>query len=82
MAGDDDSEPEVLSELDTGLEDLPAHVGTKAGLPGGGRKHDVLVRAEQRCAEPSCPSKTLQLVRTVHSGRVRTCLKHVFDYLL
>jgi hypothetical protein len=62
MAREDNSEVEILSEPDTGPYDLPSHIGTKAGLPDTEEeKHDFLVRAEQRCKEPNCPSKTLQL---------------------
>jgi hypothetical protein len=59
MAHNDDSEVEILSETDAGPYEIAEHVGTTTGPLGTEVKHKVLVLAEQRCREPSCPRKKM-----------------------
>jgi hypothetical protein len=62
MINEDDSESEVLSELDTDLKDLLAYVDIKIELSDADEKHDVLIRTEQRCTKFNCSVKIMQLI--------------------
>jgi len=54
------SDVEALIESNNDLYTLASHVDIKAKLFTS-KKHEVLVRIEQRCAESFCSIKTVQL---------------------
>jgi hypothetical protein len=62
MINKDDSESEVLSELNTDLKDFFAYVNIKIELSDADEKHDVLIRVKQRCTKFNCSVKIMQLV--------------------
>jgi hypothetical protein len=62
MINKDNSESEVLYELDTDLKDLFAHVDIKIELSNADEKHDVLIKIEQRCMKFNCSIKIMQLI--------------------
>jgi hypothetical protein len=62
MINKDDSESEILSELNTDLKDFFAHVDIKIKLLNADEKHDVLIRTEQRCTKFNCSIKIMQFI--------------------
>jgi hypothetical protein len=62
MINEDDSESEILSEFNTDLKDLFAHVDIKIELSDADEKHNVLIRTKQKCTKFNCSVKIMQLI--------------------
>jgi hypothetical protein len=62
MINENNSKSEILSEFNTDLKELLVHVDIKIELSDADKKHDVLIRAEQRCTKFNCSIKIMQLI--------------------